>query len=240
MGGARGLGYDLGVIPRAAPDTALLIDAAGTLLRPSEPVAHTYARIAARFPGTASEREIAAALPEVMHRARPLRALRPDWRPYWAQVVERSTGSDDPALLDALLEYFERPDAWRVTEGAEACARAVGERGMKVAVVSNWDLRLRITLEGLGVLRWIDAAVISAEVGVEKPFPGIFQRACERLGVEPAAALHVGDDPYDDVAGARAAGCAALRWPQQVGSFAALARRLLTPAATGDPSLSRS
>nr|MCH9684566.1 HAD-IA family hydrolase [Deltaproteobacteria bacterium] len=68
---------------------------------------------------------------------------------------------------------------------------------------------------------------ISAEVGVEKPDPRIFARACERVGVEPAAALHVGDDAGDDVGGARGAGCAVLRWPDEVGSFAALARRLL-------------
>jgi len=90
------------------------------------------------------------------------------------------------------------------------------------------DLRLRGTLRALGVLEWIDTAVISAEVGMEKPDPRIFHHACERLGVEPAAALHVGDDVEDDVAGARAAGCAALHWPDDVGSFAELARRLLS------------
>lgn len=222
------------VLPRAAPGTALLLDAAGTLLRPAESVARTYARIAARFPGTASEAEIAAVLPVAMAEGRPLRALRPDWRPYWAQVVHRSTGCDDPALLDALLEHYEHPDAWTVTDGAEACARAVAEHGMKVAVVSNWDVRLRATLEGLGVLAWVDAAIISAEVGMEKPFPGIFHHACARLGVEPENALHVGDDASDDVAGARAAGCAALHWPQQVGSFAVLERRLLSPPSSVD------
>lgn len=224
---------------RAAPDTALLLDAAGTLLRPAESVVRTYARFADRFGSAATEASIAAALPTIMQRARPLRALRPDWRPYWAEVVERCTGCADPALLDALLEYFGRADAWEVTVGARACALAVAERGMKVAVVSNWDLRLRGTLQDLGVLEWIDVAVISAEVGVEKPLPGIFARACARLEVEPAAALHVGDDAGDDVAGARAAGCAALHWPREVGSFAALARRLLSaPAEPG--SLSRS
>src|SRR5690606_33437145 len=102
-----------------------------------------------------------------------------------------------------------------------------------VAVVSNWDVRLRSTLDALGVLRWIDAAIISAEVGVEKPRPGIFHRACERLAVDPARALHVGDDPQDDVRGATKAGCQALLWPREVGSFAALARRLLPPSRSG-------
>ncbi|MEM7158673.1 MAG: HAD-IA family hydrolase [Myxococcota bacterium] len=214
---------------RAAPGTALLIDAAGTLLSPSASIVETYARFARGFGGTKTPKEIGALLPGVMERARPLRARRPDWRPYWAEVVRVSTGVESPELLEALFDYYTRADAWRVTPGAEACARAVAERGMKVAVVSNWDTRLRRTLGELRVLEWIDTAIISAELGVEKPAPGIFHRACERLDVEPACALHVGDDANDDVAGARAAGCHALHWPAQVGSFAALARRLLTP-----------
>lgn len=220
----------------AAPGTALLLDAAGTLLRPAEPVPQTYARFAARHDATVTVARVKERLPGVMLHARSLRARHPDWRPFWTEVVRTSTGCDAPALLDALLDYYTRADAWRVTEGAEVCARAVAERGMKVAVVSNWDLRLRSTLRALGVLKWIDAAIISAEVGVEKPQPGIFHRACERLGVEPARALHVGDDPQDDVRGATGAGCQALLWPDEVGSFAALARRLLPPAsASHDP-----
>lgn len=218
----------------AAPDTALLLDAAGTLLRPAESVATTYARFAARH-CSVSTAEIAERLPAAMLHARALRAHRPDWRPFWARVVHASTGSDAPELLDALLDYFARADAWRVAEGAERCARAVAVHGMKVAVVSNWDLRLRPTLDALGVLDWVDAAIISAEVGVEKPHPGIFHRACERLGVRPDRALHVGNDPHDDVRGAREAGCHALLWPDEVGSFAALALRLLPPSRRGPP-----
>ena len=193
----------------------------------AEPVPETYARFAARFDELVSPAQVAEVLPGVMTRARPLRAGRPDWRAYWAEVVRVSTGSASPALLEALLRYFARPDAWRVAEGAEACARAVAEHGMKVAIVSNWDLRLRGTLQALGVLRWVDAAIISSEVGVEKPHPGIFHRACERLAVDPSRALHVGNDVGDDLRAARAAGCHALLWPDEVGSFAALARRLM-------------
>ena len=39
-----------------------------------------------------------------------------------------------------------------------------------------------------------DSIMISAEVGVEKPNPMIFERACQELGVLPAEAVHVGDD----------------------------------------------
>jgi putative hydrolase of the HAD superfamily len=46
----------------------------------------------------------------------------------------------------------------------------------------------------------------STLAGVEKPDPAIFVSALEALGVEPAAALYVGDLYEVDVLGARAAG----------------------------------
>ena len=70
------------------------------------------------------------------------------------------------------------------------CVRA----GIKLAVVSNFDTRLRPLLASLGILHLFDAVVISAEIGVEKPNPTIFEAACQQLDVRPEAAVHVGDD----------------------------------------------
>ena len=66
--------------------------------------------------------------------------------------------------------------------------------GLKLAIVSNFDTRLRPILEGLRLNELFDSIIISAEVGVEKPNPIIFERACQELGVLPAEAVHVGDD----------------------------------------------
>jgi putative hydrolase of the HAD superfamily len=46
----------------------------------------------------------------------------------------------------------------------------------------------------------------AGEIGVAKPDSTIFLHACERLGVAPRHVLHVGDDPFADVGGARDAG----------------------------------
>jgi hypothetical protein len=56
----------------------------------------------------------------------------------------------------------------------------------------------------------VDFVVDSGVVGVEKPDPRIFRIACERAGVKPAEAVHVGDFYDIDVLGARAAGVHAL------------------------------
>lgn len=214
------------MIPLARPGTALLLDAANTLLRPAEPVAQTYARHAQAHGIDIDARTIAGRFASAMTEAAPLRRGAADWRPFWQRVVQRCIGSDDAELLDALIHHFAQPHAWTVAPGAEPCCASVRARGMKVAVVSNWDHHLRPLLSGLGVSAWIDLLVVSAEEGIEKPDVAMFERACVRLDVRPSEALHVGDDPVADIAGAKAAGCAALRIGEDVADFAALARML--------------
>ncbi|WP_440223871.1 HAD family hydrolase [Dokdonella sp. MW10] len=60
-------------------------------------------------------------------------------------------------------------------------------------------------------------SVCAADVGVAKPGRAIFAHACERLAIDPAHVLHVGDDPVTDVAGARAAGMRTA-WINRVGA----------------------
>lgn len=214
-------------VPIAGPNTALLLDAAGTLLAPAEPIAHTYARIAQAHGVAVTPAYVGERFAGVMKRAAPLRRDAADWRPFWRVVVHECTGSDDAELLDVLIDHFRLPAAWRVAVGAASCCERVRSHGMKVAVVSNWDHHLRPLLEQLGITAWVDALVISSEEQLEKPDPRIFLRACARLGVESHAAVHVGNDPHEDIVGATSAGCAALLIRRDIEDFDALARRLL-------------
>jgi putative hydrolase of the HAD superfamily len=56
-----------------------------------------------------------------------------------------------------------------------------------------------------------DVAVFSCEVGVAKPDPAIYRVAAERLGVDPAACVFVGDGADGELAGAAAVGMTVLR-----------------------------
>lgn len=83
----------------------------------------------------------------------------------------------------------------------------------RLAVVSNSDGTVERRLAAAGVLQVgpgrgvrVEAVVDSGAVGVEKPDPRIFTPALAACGVEPAAAVHVGDSRRTDVAGALAAG----------------------------------
>lgn len=190
----------------------MLLDAGGTLLVPQEPVAETYARVAAAHRVQVSPESVRHRFREVFGAPREGRRYDGDGRVYWRFVVARCLGADDPLLFEALYAWYGRAEAWRVAPGAEALLVRLGSAGVARGLVSNWDARLPALLDALGLTRHLDAVVVSGLEGVEKPDPRAFWRACHRLGVRPHEALHVGDDPAADVAGALAAGLQAGRW----------------------------
>ncbi|KAK6124669.1 hypothetical protein DH2020_041591 [Rehmannia glutinosa] len=118
-------------------------------------------------------------------------------------------------------------DAWHLCDpNAEQVFEALRKAGVKVAIVSNFDTRLRPLLRALKCDHWFDAVAVSAEVEAEKPNPMIFLKACEFLGVQPEDAVHVGDDRRNDIWGARDAGCDAWLWGSDVNSFKEVAQRI--------------
>jgi putative hydrolase of the HAD superfamily len=77
-------------------------------------------------------------------------------------------------------------------------------RRYKLALVTNFpDIRTaRMVFNIQGLPEFFDAIVVSAEVGYRKPSSIIFQRALEELGVDPSAAVMVGDTVEADIQGA--------------------------------------
>lgn len=77
----------------------------------------------------------------------------------------------------------------------------------KLALVSNFDHppHVHSVLNKLGLTLYFDSVVISAEVGIKKPDPRIFDSALERTGMKPEEVIYVGDTE-DDIKAARAAG----------------------------------
>lgn len=108
----------------------------------------------------------------------------------------------------AMRVYDEFGDAarWRAYADVAPALVRLRARGCRLGIISNWDMRLSGLLGGLGLGEMLDTVVSSAEVGLHKPDPRIFELACERLGVAPEEAAHVGDHVYADVLGARAVG----------------------------------
>ena len=79
--------------------------------------------------------------------------------------------------------------------------------GFRLGVISNGSsARQRQKLATVGILDRFTAVVISEDIGVAKPHPGIFEAACEAVGASPSACVHVGDRLDADALGARDAG----------------------------------
>jgi HAD superfamily hydrolase (TIGR01549 family) len=122
-------------------------------------------------------------------------------------------GADVPDDLAAHVAATYRDayrEARRAIAGAAALVAAVRERA-RIAVVSNNLLEeQQEKLRTCAIDRFVDALVVSEEVGVSKPDPLIFRVALERLDCAPGEAVMVGDSWSADVVGARAAGIRAV------------------------------
>ncbi|CAB4915225.1 unannotated protein [freshwater metagenome] len=196
---------------------AILLDALGTLLELDDPVGGLQRELAARG-APVDEAAARGALGAEMayyrahcDRAADVPALE-ELRDRCADVLRRALpppaaelghGEVRAALL-AALRFRPFPEV-------PAVLGALRDAGSRLVIVSNWDVSLHGVLRDTGLESRVDAVVTSAQCGVAKPGPAIFRIALERAGgVAPQAALHVGDDPRTDIAGAVAAGIPAV------------------------------
>ena len=194
---------------------AILFDALGTLLELEPPAPRLQAELEDRHRVSVSEAEAGRAIDaEIAFYRRHLDEGRDSAS--LAALRERCAGALRAALSDraqrrlpspaelvpallASLRFRAYPDA------APALAR-YRTRGLRLVVVSNWDVSLHDVLGSVGLRPELDGILSAAEAGVRKPAPAIFDRALQLAGVEADAAIHVGDSLEEDVAGARAAG----------------------------------
>jgi len=187
---------------------AVTFDVGGTLIEPWPSVGHVYAEVAAQF-------SIKGVAPEALNRQ--FAAAWKDRRDFdyshaaWQEMVNQTFAGlwPEPPVRDcfeAIYEHFATAAPWRLFDDVLPALAALKARGLKLAIISNWDERLKPLLHKLRLDVYFDAFTISHETGCTKPAPEIFRRAVAELGVPPACVLHIGDSAEEDVAGARAAG----------------------------------
>lgn len=159
-------------------------------------------------------RRVMAQAPPMVYPDAPADEVPARERDWWRSVV-RSTFlaadsarrfTDFEACFEELWRHFSGAGAWAARAGAASLLERLRRRGLRTAVVSNFDARLPALLEELGLAAGLDAVVLPCEARALKPDPAIFGFALQRLGVPAGEALFVGDDARRDLAGARAAG----------------------------------
>ena len=201
------------------PIRLVTLDCANTLLRGSwEPV--EFALWSAREAGLCLPSRAGAAYADLLRRRYPaiLAANRTgDYGAVQAEYVrlgeEWLSGLGvDPGLAPSVVEASEALltsassglfEPFDDTIPFLVDARA---RGLRLAVVSNWDASLAMVLKAHGIDSLVDEAFASLVVGAEKPNPAMIHLAVRSAGVGPSETLHIGDDPIDDLGAAENAG----------------------------------
>ncbi|MGI8512880.1 MAG: HAD family hydrolase [Solirubrobacteraceae bacterium] len=198
---------------RVTAARAVLLDALGTLveLEPPGPALRQElrARCGIQVSRAAAERAMATEI--LFYRANlregrdrdALAGLRRRCTAVLAGALGEPVSDLQMADLQGVLLASLRFRAFPEVPTALARMRA---RGVRLVVVSNWDWSLHEMLARTGLASQLSGAISSAELGVGKPSPAIFRHALTLAGVPADAAIHVGDTPSEDVAGAQAAG----------------------------------
>jgi len=131
------------------------------------------------------------------------------WVLFTEQII-RGMGGDSDRAYECAVEMtgaWEHAHNFQLFEDVLPALEELRAHRLKLGLVSNTGRNLDefVRHHGLDV----DAALSSGTHGKTKPHPTIFQAALERLEVEAAAAVMVGDSIEDDVRGARALGMTA-------------------------------
>ena len=200
---------------------AILLDAAGTLIRPAELVADVYARhFAAEGWRVEADRLSEAFRSAFGDAGDPSYSDFPEGdlaeRAWWRKVVAataRRAGVEMPAevlerCFAGLFEHYASGGAWVMFLEVRSQLARWRANGFRLAVVSNFDRRLHRILDELDLASAFDAIVCSADARARKPDPAIFRQALDRLGVSAPEAVHIGDCPVADGRGAAGLGLA--------------------------------
>ena len=194
---------------------AITFDAAGTLVVPHPSVGAVYAEIG-RGNGLAVDGAELESRFRRVFKARRLHARTDEVgeRRFWRELTgEIFAPWADTTTMDRIFPElwgtFAEARRWRPCADMPPVFAALRARGLRLAILSNWDSRLHSVIGGLGWSHWLDAVLISSELGVEKPSPEIFDKAAAILHATPHELLHVGDSIEHDISGALAAGWSA-------------------------------
>lgn len=201
---------------------AIFFDGAGTLIHLPRSVGFHYAFVGRRVGLALEPAALDAAFLACWKKApeRPaIEGPREDddkgwWRELVDQVIERvaprTKDLDRDAFFEVAYSHFAEAGVWELYPDVIEVLEALRPR-FDLAVVSNFDGRLRMILEHLGVSKYFSHVFLSSELGADKPDPLIYQRALNLIRLAPNKTLHVGDDPVRDWQAAEAAGLPVFR-----------------------------
>jgi len=201
---------------------AILFDAAGTLFFLTKTVGDHYAyvgrEIGLNLDAQKLERAFHSAWQQMPRRPAIDGPRENDDKRWWRELVGRVFDQVAPSLseldrdnfFEIAYEHFAEAGVWQLYPEVPEVLEQLRPR-FQLAVVSNFDGRLRLILQHLGISNYFSYVFISSELGADKPDPEIFRRAVKVMHLDANEVLHVGDDPERDWKAAAAAGLSVFR-----------------------------
>ncbi len=209
---------------------AIFFDAVGTLFYLTKSVGHHYAIVGEEIGLKLDADKLGDAFVSAWNRmpkrpaiAEPRENDDKDW---WRELVDLVLNQVAPSLdqldrdnfFEIAYEHFTERGVWELyPEVVDVLTKLQSQ--FQLAVISNFDGRLRFVLEHLGVSKFFQHVFISSELGADKPDPEIFRRAIQIIRLQPDQVLHVGDDPERDWKAASCAGLSIFRLDRQRNSL---------------------
>jgi len=209
---------------------AIFFDAAGTLFYLTKTVGDHYALVGSEVGLTLDPHHLDRAFHSAWKQMPPRPAIdgprENDDKDWWRELVDLVLDQVAPSLsefdrdnfFEIAYEHFAEAGVWELYPEVTDVLEKLRSR-FQLAVISNFDGRLRFILEHLGISKYFSHVFISSEIGADKPDPEIFQRALKFSDLKPDEALHVGDDPQRDWEAASAAGLSIFRLDRQKNSL---------------------
>jgi len=201
---------------------AILFDAAGTLFYLTKTVGDHYAYVGREvgldLDAQQLDRAFHTAWQQMPHRPAIGGPRENDDKGWWRNLVGRVFDQVEPSLskldrdnfFEVAYEHFAEAGVWELYPEVPEVLEQLRSR-FQLAVISNFDGRLRLILQNLGISKYFDHVLISSELGADKPDPEIFRRALEIIHLDANEVLEVGDDPERDWKAAKAAGLLVFR-----------------------------
>ena len=201
------------------PDSlkAVFFDAAGTLFYLTKTVGDHYALVGEDIGLNLDAKKLDTAFHSAWAKMPPRQAIdgprENDDKDWWHELTDLVLQEAAPEVgeldrdnfFEVAYEHFTEAGVWELYPDVIDILKQLHHR-FRLAIVSNFDGRLRAILERLGISKYFGHIFVSSEIGADKPDPEIFRRALKFLDLRPGDVLHVGDDPEHDWRAAAAAG----------------------------------
>jgi putative hydrolase of the HAD superfamily len=198
---------------------AIFFDAVGTLFYLTKTVGEHYAlvgeEIGLKLDAKRLDEAFFAAWKQMPSRSAIDGPRERDDKDWWRQLVDLIFNQVAPSIseldrdnfFEIAYEHFAEAGVWELYPDVVEVLENLQSR-FQLAVVSNFDGRLRMILEQLGISKFFSHVFVSSEIGADKPDPEIFRRTLKFINLKPDQVMHVGDDPKRDWQAAAAAGLA--------------------------------